>query len=111
LSINNKENKSIYKTVQLATNPLQLIENSTYILGLRTNNSNSYNSNFAEYYTISFNGDVNYITTATVTGELKITKLDTQQRIISCTFWNDAVNSDGEKVEIREGRFDMRYVN
>ncbi len=43
-------------------------------------------------------------------GELKITKLNTQQRIISGTFWFDAILS-GEKIEIREGRFDMRYVN
>ena len=26
-------------------------------------------------------------------------------------YWYDAINSDGEKVEVRDGRFDMRYVN
>ena len=40
-----------------------------------------------------------------------ITKLNIQQRIVSGTFWYDAINSDGEKVEVRDGRFDMRYVN
>ena len=100
------------KTVNISLNPNQLVENSTYTLGLKTNNGTSYNSNFGEYiiYYAIVNA-IQYTTTATVTGELKITKLDTQQRIISGTFWYDAINSDGEKVEIREGRFDMRYVN
>ena len=51
-----------------------------------------------------------FYTTNLLNGELKITKLNTQQRIISGTFWVDAILS-GEKIEIREGRFDMRYVN
>ena len=51
-----------------------------------------------------------FYTTNLLNGELKITKLNTQQRIISGTFWFDAILS-GEKIEIREGRFDMRYVN
>ena len=28
---------------------------------------------------------------------------------VSTTFWFDAVNAQGEIVEIREGRFDMKY--
>ncbi len=44
-----------------------------------------------------------------LTGELRITKLDHQKRIVAGTFWFDAVNSAGEKVEVREGRFDMRF--
>ena len=111
LSINDKGNKSLYKTVQFATNPIQLVENTTYLLGLKTNNGTNYNSNFGEYYMLSFEGDKYYETTNIYIGELKITKLDTQQRIISGTFWFDAINSDGEKVEIRDGRFDMHYVN
>jgi hypothetical protein len=42
-------------------------------------------------------------------GELKITKIDVSKSIVSGTFWFDAVNSKGEKVEIREGRFDWNY--
>lgn len=69
-------------------------------------------SNFAKFR-ISSNivSAINYVTTDTFTGVLKITKLDTQQKIISGTFWFDAVNAAGEKVEVREGRFDMRYTN
>lgn len=56
--------------------------------------------------TLSFN---EYLTTALVTGELKIAKLDSINRIVSGTFWFDAVNSTGEKVQVRNGRFDMKY--
>ncbi len=110
LSINNKENKSLYKTVQFTTNPIQLVENTTYVLELKTDNGSNYNSNFGEYYTLSFDGDKYYITTNVYIGELKITKLDTQQKIISGIFWYDAILS-GEKIEVRDGRFDMHYVN
>ena len=112
LSINNKENSTLYKTVQFATNPLKLDENITYNLVSKISNvNNTYISNFGEYFIISFNGDVKYTTTNVSIGELKITKLDTEQKIISGAFWFDAVNAKGEKVEVREGRFDMRYVN
>jgi hypothetical protein len=42
-------------------------------------------------------------------GELWIKKYDSVNHIVSGTFWFDAVNSLGEKVEVREGRFDMRF--
>lgn len=42
-------------------------------------------------------------------GKIKITKLDEINQIVSGTFWFDAVNSSGKKVEVREGRFDMVY--
>ena len=88
------------------------VKNTTYNLVAILNGTSNYNSNFGEFWiTSNIVNAIQYTTTATVTGELKITKLDTQQRIISGTFWYDAINSDGEKVEIREGRFDMRYVN
>jgi hypothetical protein len=102
-----KENKSI----TISTNPGQLVENTTYNLVARTNNGSSYNSNFGEYIiTNNINSGKEYRTTNTITGELKITKLNTQQKIISGTFWYDAVLSN-EIVKVREGRFDMHYVN
>ena len=99
------------KSVNISLNPQQLNKNTTYNLVAILNGTSNYNSNFGEFWiTSNIVNAIQYTTTATVTGELKITKLDTQQRIISGTFWYDAINSDGEKVEIREGRFDMRYV-
>ena len=50
-----------------------------------------------------------YSTNTIVTGELFITYHNYNQAIISGTFWFDAINSNGEIVQIREGRFDMRY--
>ncbi len=43
-------------------------------------------------------------------GELLIKRLDSINQIVSGTFWFDGVNGGGQKVEIREGRFDVRYT-
>jgi hypothetical protein len=52
-----------------------------------------------------------YNTNNEVSGELKIVKLDTENQIISGTFWFDCkeVNT-GKIAEIREGRFDINYT-
>ena len=50
-----------------------------------------------------------YFTNSIQKGELTITYLDKNNQIISGTFWFDAINNDGDIVEIREGRFDMPY--
>uniref|UniRef100_UPI00404B6A77 hypothetical protein n=1 Tax=Flavobacterium sp. TaxID=239 RepID=UPI00404B6A77 len=100
------------KSVNISLNPNQLVENTTYNLIARTlDTNNNYNSNFGEYAVSSnINSIIQYVTTNTHIGELKITKLDTQQKIISGTFWYDAILA-GEIIEVREGRFDMRYIN
>jgi hypothetical protein len=43
-------------------------------------------------------------------GELTITRFDDVNQIMSGTFWFDAVNDKGEKVEVREGRFDVHFI-
>ena len=63
-----------------------------------------------EFYTIEPFSEIYYSTTSEVTGEMTITKLDFENHIVSGTFWFDAVNEDGEVVEIREGRFDMNFT-
>jgi flagellar basal body rod protein FlgG len=45
----------------------------------------------------------------TIIGELKITNHNLNKAILSGTFWFDAINSKGEKIQVREGRFDMEY--
>lgn len=50
-----------------------------------------------------------YRTEANNKGKIKIIKLDEVKQILSGTFWFDAVNDKGEKLEVREGRFDMVY--
>lgn len=68
------------------------------------------NSKFGEF--VIYNADFSeehYQSTTLITGELKITYHNFNQAILSGTFWFDAVNSEGKKVEVRNGRFDMHY--
>ncbi|MFC5981116.1 hypothetical protein [Flavobacterium salmonis] len=44
------------------------------------------------------------------TGELKITKLDFTNNIVSGTFWFDVKDDKGVLHQIREGRFDMQFT-
>ncbi|WP_277633149.1 DUF6252 family protein [Avrilella dinanensis] len=60
-------------------------------------------------YKIVLSPSITYETNNEYTGELHITKLDKDNNIISGTFWFNAINEQGEVVEIREGRFDMVF--
>lgn len=53
---------------------------------------------------------IDYYTNDTQTGQLIIKHFDTVNQIVSGTFWFDAKNTNGEIVQVREGRFDMPYV-
>lgn len=87
--------------ITILSNKLEFIQGQTYSLNLEQN----VNSSFA-YYKIGF---LNYSTNSIKQGQLKITKLDQVNAIISGTFWFDAVNNSGEIIKITEGRFDMKY--
>ena len=41
-------------------------------------------------------------------GELIISRLDTINRIVAGTFWFDLMSEKGTKIDIRDGRFDLR---
>ena len=61
-------------------------------------------------YAISeFQGLTNYLTNSIDTGEITIKKFDETNRIVSGTFWFDARNDSGKKVQVRDGRFDLKY--
>ncbi len=51
-----------------------------------------------------------YTIISSLRGELTITNLDEQEKTVGGTFWYDAVNAEGSKVEIREGRFNVSYL-
>ena len=68
------------------------------------NNQNS--GAYAQY--VIYAGSI--ITYTSITGELKITKFDEINKIASGTFWFDAENDKGEKVEVRDGRFDAKIL-
>ena len=49
-------------------------------------------------------------TNSEYTGEMHITKFDTNKQIVSGTFWFDVKHPvTGKRVEVRDGRFDAQY--
>ena len=66
-------------------------------------------SNFGKYG-ISPAADYNYSTDDQNIGELRIVFHDFENRILGGTFKFNAVNEDGDFVEITEGEFDMNYL-
>jgi hypothetical protein len=104
------------KSLQVFLNLTEFMEGGSYTLKIDRVNE----SNFLEiqgggaYYLFRpslFDNGSQYVTNNDIIGKLKITKFDPSNSIISGTFWFDAVNEEGEIVEIREGRFDMQYTN
>lgn len=49
-----------------------------------------------------------YIVKSPLKGELIITKFDSTNNILSGRFWFDAVSDSGDKIQVKEGRFDLR---
>ncbi|SFE25798.1 DUF6252 family protein [Flavobacterium xueshanense] len=104
-------------TVNLA----QKLNNQTILIGIISNNQSlvvgqtyilkeyGANSQFGEYNIYQNIGDLRYKTTSTITGELKITNHNFNKAIPSGTFWFDAINSEGGKIQVRDGRFDREY--
>ena len=77
----------------------KLFEGEIYELKSESSNSfGSYNDRFNVFVTKDEHG-----------GELIISRIDMEKRIVSGTFWFDAVNNDGEVVQIRNGRFDVLF--
>jgi hypothetical protein len=106
LSLSNKEN-NLLKSLLISHSEETLEVGVIYAL----NTKFQPNAKTGEYVinTASFPSNDYYSTTPEITGELVITHHAYDNAIISGTFWFDAVNNVGEKVEVREGRFDMEY--
>ena len=95
------------KTLSVRTQRIDLEAGSTYILNIDNTISIDFTGGGGVY---SINASDFFYTNTIKTGELKITRLDLQNSIISGTFWFDAVNEAGELVEVREGRFDVQFA-
>ncbi|WP_203256393.1 DUF6252 family protein [Hyunsoonleella ulvae] len=110
LSLNNR-NGERKKSIRVFVSRIKLIKNQIVTIDKNFTDDGEYTGGGGEYgvSTSVLEGTIGYVTASTVTGELTITHLDESKQIISGTFWFDAVNNDGEIVEIREGRFDMPY--
>lgn len=98
----NDRNKNQF--VSISTKNVELKEGILYILTTASPNSSS------GIYVRGLSGSENgFVTNETSIGELKISRIDISNRIVSGTFWFDAMNGNGEIVEVREGRFDVHY--
>ncbi len=99
VSINDLRSHS--KTVSFRIRSQEIEEGKTYELHEISSISDS-----ANYLDEILGG---YRTTETITGELFISKLNKTKRIVAGTFWFDAANNEGEIIEVRQGRFDVKY--
>ena len=90
--------------IGLLTDSLKIFEGQTYILN---NNADSKGSAYADY----IDGGKEYYTKPYLAGELNITKLDSVNKIVSGTFWFDAIDTlSNTTVQVRDGRFDLHYT-
>ncbi len=87
--------------IGLSTKRLEIQEGAKYTL--------KKNINGDAYGTFAYNAVFSH-TSNIETGELTITKLDFENNIVSGTFWFDVKDDNGVVHEIREGRFDMQYI-
>jgi len=108
LGFSEKIDNNNFKSITITSLNQNLNDNVNVIFPLKAYGANS---KFGEYNVNAVSSpDPNfYSTTNIITGELKITHHDFNNAILSGTFWFDAINSNGEIVQIREGRFDMHY--
>ncbi|TRX21639.1 DUF6252 family protein [Flavobacterium franklandianum] len=107
LGISQRDDNKI-RSVNIASLNQNLHDNVNVIFPLKSYGSNS---KYAEFNinSVARPHPNYYSTTETITGELKITYHNFDKAIMSGTFWFDAVNSEGEIVKVREGRFDVKY--
>jgi hypothetical protein len=87
--------------IGLSTNHLEIYQNQTYIL-----KENIAGYAYGSYAIAGIFSETNTIQT----GELKITKLDSQNQIVAGSFWFDVKDHNGVNHQIRDGRFDMQYT-
>ena len=95
--------------IGLFTDSLKIEEGFTYVLDTsEKKKAYSYYSNLAAG--LSQNEWFYETKRTTHKGGLLVKKFDLVNQIASGTFWFDAVNANGQKVEVREGRFDVRFT-
>ncbi|RNI26808.1 hypothetical protein [Rufibacter latericius] len=91
--------------VSLGTYALEIMEGGVYPLTTPYIEGKA----FGDYFQKAPVGLEEYSVSSPLKGELRITRLDHQKRIVAGAFWFDAINAVGDKVKVREGRFDMKF--
>ncbi|MEP6583302.1 MAG: DUF6252 family protein [Ginsengibacter sp.] len=105
LKASDKSSPTIF-SIGIFTDSLKIEEGLMYSL----QNKNMTGEAYGTYLISEIQGLNAYLTSTINAGEFKVKKLDETNRIISGTFWFNAFNSSGEKVQVSEGRFDMKYT-
>ena len=106
-AINRNNNTGESKSIGIFTDSLEIINGGNYSFVIPAIKGTAY-----ALYGYSKDSPPtidDYETNNLHSGKLVIMKLDESNQIVSGTFWFDAVNTNGQKVEIRQGRFDMQY--
>lgn len=101
LSIRNRKGQN--RMIQFESRNQKLEKGQKYLLTKNTDTTAS------GLYLIGGGLVDGFTTNNDTTGEFVITNLDDANKIISGTFWFDAENRNGDIVEVRNGRFDVRY--
>jgi hypothetical protein len=103
----NYQKAGILKSIGIATEKRTISQGQTLNLIERT-----FGNAYATYYIANSNTGIDELQyTSTInTGELKITKLDFTNNIVSGTFWYDIKDNQNIVHQIREGRFDMQFT-
>ena len=102
LAFSKRDSENILVGIDVGTNAKQIFQNGSY--GLIEHAPNNASAAFIYGTFENFTDNIN-------TGQLKITKLDEINHIVSGTFWFDVQDTYGVIHQIREGRFDMQYTN
>ena len=100
IGINDRKNNQLV----FIRNNAKLEEGGFYPIELKSDTTGS-----GAYIIGGAGSGIGYITTNEEIGQLHITKLDEAKKIISGTFWFDAINNEDDIVQVREGRFDVHY--
>lgn len=102
MAFDNRDVNSNLIGLGVGTQKLQIQQGGTYsLIELSENNAyGGYTYGTFENFTDNIN-----------TGELKITKLDEVNGIVSGSFWYNVLDTQNVVHHITEGRFDMQYTN
>lgn len=103
----------IIKSINITLQKIKINEGETYILDNNYTNQpiNEWGGGAFNYSERVLDGLTYYLTEGSQIGELKITRFDSINQIISGTFWFDAKEiNTGEIIHVTNGRFDMQFI-
>lgn len=107
VAANNKSDKFFFQSINIGSDSLKLIEGKAY--NLEESIRGGSRGNYVKAKTDNTSYD-NYFTYSPSSGQFVVTKFDEINQIASGTFWFNAIDSNGDRVHITDGRFDMQFT-